>query len=183
MFWREGDRVYHRNKGSVVDEMFPTSEHEYFVRTQDARYVFDSEAGVSASAVTLYEEGRAETAKRLDDAQARPLLEESSQIARRFREQKPDPLSEAAARGLISGLVKGAPDYEKMTAGFAALNRQALPQMQPFLARFGPVKSFTFQSVGPDGADIYNVECENDSFGLQVVMTTDGLISSARFSP
>ena len=183
MFWREGNRVYHRNKGSVVDEMFATSKHEYFVKTQNARFVFRAEAGMQATEVTLHEGGRAETAQRLNDTQSRPLLEESSKIARRFREQKPDPLSEAAARGLISGLANGAPDYEKMTAGFAALNRRTLPQLQPFLTRLGAVKSLTFQSVGPDGADIYNVECEHEALVLRIVMTADGLINSAGFSP
>jgi hypothetical protein len=74
------------------------------------------------------------------------------------------------------------PDYEGMTAEFAALTRQLLPQIEPFIARLGLVKSITFRGVGPGGADIYDVQWEHESHEVRIFMTSDGRISDARLS-
>jgi len=181
-FWREGDHVYYRMQGNIVSEIFSTSEREYFLKDWNGRFVFTGDPGGRITGVTLYENEREEKATRLDDEQAHLPLEESLAIVRRFKEQKPYPEGEAATRKLFSGIASGTPDYEGMTAEFAALNRQTLPQIGPFIARLGLLKSITFRGVGPGGADIYDVQWEHESHEVRISMTADGRISDARLS-
>ena len=83
----------------------------------------------------LHQNGRDQTAKRLDDAEAKRIADAAAAAAKRFKDQTAAPGSEAALRKMIEDLRVGKPDYDHMSAGLAAATRQQLPQLQSMISR------------------------------------------------
>jgi CubicO group peptidase (beta-lactamase class C family) len=182
-FWRDGEHIRSRILGQRALEIFPSSDHEYFPKAVDARWVFSSSAAAADAAATLYQNNRELIAKRADDAEARAALDWSIATETRFRAQTPAAGSETSLRHLIAGLASGKPNYEEMTPKFAEINREQLPMLQAALAQLGPVQSVSFKSVGPAGQDIYQVEFEHESREFKILLGFDGRIHAAEFSP
>ncbi len=182
---RDGDHFYSQLTGQPKVEMFAENDHDFFLKVVDAQFHFDVDAQGAATQVTLHQGGRDMPAKRLTDAaagQARADIEaHSADIARRFKAQSQSPGTEAAVRRSIQELQRGAPDYGLMTAQFAAVTRQQLPQLKEILAQLGALQSVTFKGVGPGGADIYEVVFEHGKTEWRVMLTPDGKTMSLGF--
>jgi hypothetical protein len=127
------------------------------------------------------------SAKRLDDAEAKRMTDEAAAkaelVAKRFKEQKPAQGSEAVLRRAIEELRLGQPDYSQMTAAFAGVTRQQLPDLKSTVGEFGPVQSVTFKGVGPGGFDIYEVKFQNGLTEFRIGLTPDGKIEGIGFRP
>jgi hypothetical protein len=100
----------------------------------------------------------------------------------------PLPGSEAAARRLVEGLARNAPDYGGMSQQFADVTRQQLPQLHDDMAKLGAIQSMKFIEVGPQGGDRYDVTFAGGVRRIAVVLDSDGKIIGAnlnmpRFGP
>jgi CubicO group peptidase (beta-lactamase class C family) len=179
-FWRDGDHFKNRIFGQAVVEMFPTSEHEYFEKVVDARWIFATADNLT---VTLYQNNREQVVQRLGDAEGRAALDFSMATEKRFLDQTAAPDSEAALRRLITGLANGTPKYDEMVPAFADVSRQELPMLQAAITRLGPLRSMSFRSVGAAGQDIYDVQFEHGSREFRILLELDGRIHAAEFSP
>src|SRR6185369_658377 len=132
-----------------------------FLKVVDAQLEFPKvEEGGKAGQLTLHQNGRSITGKRMDDAAAKALADAAVAAAKRFQDQKAAPGSEAALRKLIEDVRAGKPDYESMSPGLAGATRQQLPQLQSTVKELGAIQSLTFKGVGPAGPDIYTVKFE-----------------------
>jgi CubicO group peptidase (beta-lactamase class C family) len=152
--------------------IFPESETMFFPKAVDAELEFSADAGQ----LTLHQNGRDMTAKRVEDS-------ETQRAARRFKEQTATPGSEALVRLAMEKLRAGNPDYDRMSPTLAANTRQQLPQIQGLLGRFGALQSLSFKGVAPNGADIYQLKFENGSLEYKILLGADGKVEGAGFRP
>lgn len=157
--------------------VFPESQTKFFLKVVDAQIDF------APGQLTLHQNGRDMVGKKLDDAEAKRLTDAAAATARRIKEQKPAPGSEAALKKLLTGVAAGTPDYADLTAQFADVTRRQLPQLQSHLAGLGTLQSLSFKSVGPAGPDIYEVKFEKGSIECRIWLAPDGKIEGASFRP
>jgi CubicO group peptidase (beta-lactamase class C family) len=170
------------NQGPLL--IFPRSETMFFLKTVDAEIEFSgNDAQGRPAQLTLHQNGRDTTAKRLDDAEFKRIADAAAALAKRVKDQTPMPGSEAALRTSIEGLRNGRPNYDSMSPGLAATTRQQLPQLQAAIVQLGSVKSIAFKGVGPAGADIYEIKFENGSLEFRIGLGPDGKIESAGMRP
>src|SRR6266446_4041267 len=180
----EGNQLISKlgNQGPVP--IFPESETIFFAKVVDAQIEFlKVDAEGKASQMTLHQNGRDMTAKRLDDAEAKRLADAAAAVAKRFKDQTAAPGSEAALRKMIEDVRLGKPDFDTMSPGLAAATRQQLPQLQSTITQLGSVQSVSFKGVGPGGADIYQVKFESGSLEYRIWLGLDGKIESANVRP
>jgi CubicO group peptidase (beta-lactamase class C family) len=176
----DGDRLFSKltNQGPV--QILPESETIFFLSSVDTQFEFPTNDGRGkATQVILHQNGRGTAARRLDDAEARQLTDAAAAAAKRFKEQKPAPGSEAALRKLmIDDIRLGKPDYGRMSIGLAAAMRQQLSGLQSNLIELGGVQSVSFAGVSPGGADFYVVKFENGALEYAISLAPDGKVES-----
>lgn len=180
---RDGDHLVAQVISDAPRALFPSSDTEFFARDADVAVRFPGDAQGPAGSVTLTQFGREQSASRLDEARTHQLMEKVERIAKRFKDQKPLPGSEAALRKLISGIASGTPDYEQMSKPFADLTREQLSGMQGFIRDLGPLQSINFRGVGGAGGDLYDANFEKGGFRADIRLTDDGLIDGVGLSP
>jgi hypothetical protein len=159
--------------------IFPESPTRFFLKVVDAQIDFAADG----SQLTLHQNGRDATAKRLDAAESKKVEDAAAAAAQRFKDQKAAPGSEAALRRLIGELQTGKPNYDLMSPGLAAATRQQLPQLEAATANLGAIQSVTFKGVGPAGADIYEVRFEKGGLEWRLSVGENGKIEGATFRP
>jgi CubicO group peptidase (beta-lactamase class C family) len=180
---REGDQLFAQLTGQPKFPLFPESEREFFLKVVDAQIVFEVDPQGRATQLTLHQNGNDEPAKRLDDATAKRMAEELAAAAKRFKDQKQAPGSEAALRRAIEELRLGQPDYSQMSPALADITRQQLLDLKSTIVNLGAVQSVTFKGVGPGGRDIYEVKFENGLTEFRIGMMPDGKIEGILFRP
>jgi hypothetical protein len=184
---REGDQLFEQLTGQPKFPIFPQGEREFFLKVVDARIDFEVDASGKATTLTLHQNGRDQRAERLDDAEAKRVADEASAkadaIAKRFKEQKPAPGSEAALRRAIDELQRGQPDYAQMSPAFAEVTRQQLTSLKETILQLGALNSITFKGVGPGGRDIYEVKFEKGLTEWRIGLMPDGKIEGIGFRP
>jgi hypothetical protein len=96
-----------------------------------------------------------------------------------------DPRSEAAVRRTIDELVRGEPDYARMSEQLADLTRRQLTTLQGIIAPLGAVESVAFREVGPQGADVYDVTFEEGALTWSIALDADGrtVLAGFRLAP
>jgi CubicO group peptidase (beta-lactamase class C family) len=180
-FTREGDHFLSQATRQGQDEIFPESEHEYFSKAVGAQFTFETDGEGRAKRVVLRQDGREETAERLDDATAKPIADALTQTNRRVREQIALPGGETAVRRLMTELASGKPDYDQMSPRFADQTRRQVEQLQKLVLQLGAVKSVTFLQVRPDGTDVYRVACERGAAEWGILLSADAKTDDASF--
>jgi CubicO group peptidase (beta-lactamase class C family) len=178
-----GNQLSSKLGGQAAVPIFPDSETGFFLKVVDAQLEFSKIENDKATQITLHQNGRTLTGKRLDDAEAKRLQEAADAAARRFKEQKPAPGSEAALRKMIEGIRAGKPDYDRMSPGLAAATRQQLPGIQGAMTQLGALESLTFREVGPGGFDVYLAKFENGSLEFRLALSADGKVDAATMRP
>lgn len=174
----EGDQLFIQLTGQPKLPMFPEGERKFFLKVVDAQITFDTDAQGQATQAILHQNGRDQTAKRIDEAQAAALL---AAVAKRFKDQTAAPGSETALRRDIDELQRGEPKYELMSPGLADVTRRQLPQLKDALTQLGALQSVAFKGVGPGGADIYEVKFEHGSTEWRIMLESDGKIAGVGF--
>jgi CubicO group peptidase (beta-lactamase class C family) len=181
--WREGSHVYSQLTGQPKVEIYAESERKFFLKVVDAQLTFDE----GATQVTLHQNGRDSAAKRLGEADVERVKEQiaahDADVARRIKENKPAPGTEAALRRSIAEMQKGEPDYSMMGAGLADLTRKQFPLLKKMLDERGALQSVTFKSVMPGGLDVYEVKFERGSMRFMITLGPDGKTQGLGLSP
>lgn len=159
--------------------IYAESETMFFAKLVDAQIEFPKTDGeAKASQLILHQNGRDQTAKRLDDAQSKLIADAAAAAAKRFKDQTAAPGTEAALRRDIEELRLGEPKYDLMSPMLANVTRQQLPQLKSMMNELGSVESVTFKGVGPGGADIYEVKFVHGSTEWRIAMASDVKIES-----
>jgi D-alanyl-D-alanine-carboxypeptidase/D-alanyl-D-alanine-endopeptidase len=177
---REGDKLLTQLTGQGKIEVFAENERKFFLKVVDAQLTFDVDAQGKATQVTLHQNGRDQTAKRIDEAQA---AAQAAALAKRFKDQTQMPGTDAALRRVIEELRLGEPKYELMNPNFADLTRQQLPQLKALVTQMGALESAKFTGVGPAGADIYEVKFEHGSMEWRIMLEPDGKVLNIGLRP
>jgi hypothetical protein len=183
----DGNRFYTQLTGQPKFEVFPESDRKFFLKVVDAQFIFDIDQQGRVSQVTLHQNGRDSVAKRLTDAEAKSADDEiearNADVAKRFKAQTQSPGTEAALRRSIQELQQGEPNYTLMSAQWAEITRQQLPQMKAAMVQLGAVQSVSFKGVGPGGADIYEVKFEHATTEWRIALDSDGKTQGITFTP
>ena len=180
---RDGDHFYTQLTGQPKFEVFAESARKFFLKVVDAQLTFDVDAQGAATQLTLHQNGRDISAKRMDHADLKRAAEETAAIAKRFKDQTQSPGTEAALRRNIEELQRGEPNYDRMSPALADLTRQQLPQLKATMAQLGALQSVTFTGVGQGGADIYQVKFEHGTTEWRIMLGADGRAVSIGFRP
>ncbi|MCU1261924.1 MAG: beta-lactamase [Bryobacterales bacterium] len=180
----EGNQLVSKLGNQTAVPIYPESETMFFLKVVDAQVEFPKEDALGkVNQLTLHQNGRDITARRLDDVEAKRLADAAAAAAKRFKDQTAAPGSEAALRKMIEDVRLGKPDYDTMSSGLAAATRQQLSQLQSSVTQLGAIQSITFKGVGPAGPDIYQVKFENGSLEYRIWLAPDGKVESANVHP
>jgi hypothetical protein len=180
-FWRTGTQIHSLISGQPIVSIYPSSDQEYFLKTVDGRWVFSINANQERSSATIYQNGQAQAAQKIDDQGIAVAFAKATEG--RIKDQTASPNSEATLRRLILGLAAGMPNYDDMVPAYADINRRQLAILQPALNRLGMVESIAFKSVGAAGQDVYDVTFEHGTREFRILLESDGRIHAAEFSP
>ncbi|CAL77497.1 hypothetical protein BRADO3726 [Bradyrhizobium sp. ORS 278] len=103
----------------------------------------------------------------------------------RFGAQRSAPLpdTEEKLRDYISGVVRGEPDYGRMTPEVATWTRQQLSMNQAILARLGEIRAVSFRGVSGLDNDIYMVHFVNGTAEWRIGLARNGRIGRIALGP
>jgi hypothetical protein len=177
---RDGDRFFAQLTGQEKLPIFAESQNTFFLKVVDAQLAFATDGAGSATQLVLRQNGRDQTAKRIDASRATAFADA---LAKRVKDQTPAPGSEAAVRRCIEEVRAGQPKYERMSEPMAAVTRQQLSQLTANIVQLGAVQSITFKGVGPGGADIYEVKFEHGLTEWRITLQPDGKVAGLGFRP
>jgi CubicO group peptidase (beta-lactamase class C family) len=180
---READQLFVQPTGQPKFPLFPESERKFFLKAIDAQIAFEVDSQGRATQLTFQQNGMDHSAKRLDDAAAMRVADQSAAAAKRFQEQKPAPGGEAVLRRAIQELRLGQPDYSQMSPALADVTRRQLPSLKSTVVQLGALQSVTFKGVGPGGRDIYEVKFQNGLTEFRIGLAPDGKIDGMGFRP
>jgi hypothetical protein len=178
----ENNQLFTKLGNQQAIPIFPESKTMFFPKVVDAEIEFakDDDQG-RPTELTLHQNGHDMPAKRLDEAATKRMADAAAAVAKRVKDQKAAPGSEAALRRNIDELRRGEPNYALMSLGLADVTRQQLPQLKAAIAQLGALQSVTFKEVGPGGADVYEVKFELGSTEWRIALEPDGKIASVGF--
>jgi len=179
----ENSQLISQMTGQPKIPLFAESETMFFPKVVDAEIEFPKEPNGPASQLTLHQNGRDAVAKRLDDAEAKKVMDAAAESAKRFKDQTAAPGSEAALRRAIEELRTGKPNYDLMSPGLANVTRQQLPQIQSMIGGLGDLQTVTFKGVGPAGADIYQAKFDKGSLEFRIALGQGGRVETMGLRP
>jgi CubicO group peptidase (beta-lactamase class C family) len=173
---RNGNQLYAQLSGQDRLEIFPQSDHEFFVKEVDALLTFETGADGKATRVIQHQNGADYAESRLTDSEAKRIADNEPVVAKKFKDQTQDPRTETALRRLLDQIRRGAPDYDQVSPEIAAVMRKQLPELQSTIKQRGAMQSLAFKGVGRRGSDIYDVKFENGAMEWRLILDTDGKI-------
>jgi hypothetical protein len=91
--------------------------------------------------------------------------------------------SEQMLRQYIDALLRGEPNYDRMTPEVAAQTRQQLPFDQAILSRLGALRAMSFRGVTGMGNDIYMAHFTNGTAEWRIGLAKDGAIGRIALGP
>ena len=172
---RDGDRLFAKVVGQPTWEIFPESDHEFFLKTVAAQITFVVQPNGAANALVLHQGGLQQRATRVDDQQAQSAVAE---LAGKMGGDKPSAGTEEALRRLITEYGQGEVDYAAMTDALAALMREEAAVIATELDSAGALQGIRFRGVGRDGCDVYDVSFTGGDTEWRIALAPDGKMSS-----
>jgi beta-lactamase regulating signal transducer with metallopeptidase domain len=173
---RDGDHFLSRLTGQVNVEIFPESETKFFATEVSAQISFATDEKGRVTELVLHQNGLEQHAPRVDERVAKNI---EAALAQRIKNNTPSPGTEAALRHQIEAEENDQPDYGVLMPGLAAATREQWLVIQQLISSLGPLKSVTFRSVSPGGADVYDVAFERGRTQWHIsALSPDGKISS-----
>lgn len=158
----------------VPDEVYPSSESQFFYRHVNAQLSFFGDVGMAPAGVVLEQNGAKTRMQRVEPDVAARI--QSAALAK-VRNQEAALGSAQAFIGLITGIVSGKPDFAQMNPQLAAAIRKDLPKLQLRMAELGNTKSIQFAGVDTNGFDIYKVTHENGESQWTIGVDSNGIIT------
>ena len=172
---RDGDRLFAKVVGQPAWEIFPESDHEFFLKAAAAQITFVVEPNGTANALVLHQSGLQQRATRVDDQQAQRAVAE---LAKKMGGNQPSAGSEEAVRHLITQFQHGEVDYADMTDALAALMREEATVIAAELDTAGVLQGIRFRGVGRDGCDVYDVSFANGNTEWRIALAADGKMTA-----
>jgi cyanophycinase len=183
----EGEQLISQLSGQGKVPLFARSDGMFFPKVVEAQLEFVKDGDGKVTTLILHQNGADRPMKRLDDAEAKRVTEESAAraavAAQRYKDQKPAPGSEAALKQDIESVALGEPKYELLGQGLADVTRRQLPQLKATLSQLGALQSIAFKAVAQNGMDIYDVKFEHGSTEWRIALNADGKIVGLLFRP
>ena len=176
--WRDIAHFLTQLTGQPAVEIFPQDERDFFAKIVDAQITFNGQGG-AATGLVLHQNGKDHPATRLDETSAK---QRTAELAERIRNQTPAPGTEAELRRHIAEMQAGTPDYARMSPELAEAVRADLATGHSLLKSLGAVQSVQFKSVGPAGADVYEVKFEHGTAQWRIKLTPDAKIGTSFFN-
>ena len=171
---RDGDHFLSRLTGQVNVEVFPESETKFFSTEVDAQISFATDGRGRVTELVLHQNGLEQHAPRVDESVAKNI---EAALTQRIKNNTPSPGTEAALRHQIETEINDRPDYSVLMPGLAAATREQWPVIQQMISSLGSLKSITFKSVSPGGADVYDVVFERGRTQWQISpLSPDGKV-------
>jgi CubicO group peptidase (beta-lactamase class C family) len=167
----DGNQLTSKLGNQPAVAIYPQSETMFFLKVVDAQVEFAKDQ------LTIHQNGRDMTGKRMDDAEAKRIVDAEAAFAKRLKEQTPAAGSAEAVRKTIADLQNGKPDLTMMSPD-GPIHRQ-LSNLQTEVAAFGTVEKIAFQAVGPGGADVYAVKASNGAYEFRIWLNIDGKVDQA----
>lgn len=177
---REGNQLFVKATDQARAAVYPKNNVEFFYKVVDAQITFEPDSQGKANALVLHQNGRDQRAQRIDEAVAKKLAD---YVLQHFKDQKANPGSEASIRRQVAELQRRQPELDEFTPGLADIAGPQMPHIEDLIAGLGALQSVDFKSVGPGGADIYNLKFEHGSLEWRIFLDADGKIASQFFHP
>jgi len=171
-----GDQLSAKLAKQPAAPIFPESENQFFYKVVNAQLTFTKDAQGQATSVTLHQNGQTISMPRISSEAA---VEISQGLEQKIKSQAQTPGTQAALKGYIDGLISGHPDYAAMSPKMAEVTRQQLAGLHAAISQLGPVKSFQFLGVNPNGGDVYDVRQEGGVMHWSIATDADGKIVGA----
>jgi hypothetical protein len=175
---RKDDHFYVQITGQEPFEIFPQSDHEFFLKAVDAHLTFIADANGKTYKVSLRQGGPPQWAPspQLSERETKLVVEQQKAGPQRFKEQKQDPRTEPLVRQFVDDARHGKPQYDRMLPSLADMLREDLPDLQDDLEPLGAFKSMAFKGVSKGGSDIYQVKFEDGQKEFRLGIASDGTI-------
>jgi uncharacterized protein DUF3471 len=175
---RKGDHFYAQITGQEPFEIFPQSDHEFFMKAVDAQLTFIADANGKTYKLSLRQNGNVQFAPsaQLSERETKLVVEQQKAGPQRFKEQKQDPRTEPLVRQFVNDARHGKPQYDRMLPSLADMLREDLPALQDDMEPLGAFKSMVFKGVSEGGSDIYQVKFENGEMEFRLGIASDGTI-------
>lgn len=93
------------------------------------------------------------------------------------------PGSEAAVRRMFDEIARGEPNYDLLSPELGQATRNQLEGLKRAFAQLGPIQSVKFLEVNAQGADAYEVQCENGATQWTILLGPDGKTVMAGVRP
>lgn len=177
---REGDRLSAQFIGHAAWELFPESNHEFFLKFIPIQITFIVEPDGAANALVLHEGGFEHKAVRIDDTQAQRAAIE---LAAKIDGNKPSPGGEEAIRRVIAQFQQGEVDYTSMSDALAEVTREQAPLITAELALAGAMQQIRFRGIARDGWDVYEVAFANGATEWRIFLAPDRTIKGLVLRP
>ena len=136
-----------------------------------AHFVMDADGNAQRMVVDMRGHTVLDT-QRIDDAEAGRI---DAALAERIRAEKPYPGSEKALQLLLSDPNDGA----GMSNDLAEIRKQQRASREQYLAKLGPVQSYSFTGVNKYGNDVYSVKHAHGTETISLVVDPDGSLAMA----
>jgi bla regulator protein blaR1 len=184
---RSGYRIHVQETGRSGFEVAAIGTDAFSSRRDDLLIFLRDDQAEVARVLLQDPMSGARLARRVDAARAK-LVEANfaqrvAEVSDRFREQAPAPGTKDALLRGIEDLRRGAPNYDRMSAGLAAAIRRQVSELQATLTSLGKVESIFFRGVGPGGYDIYGVKFANGTAEFRLALGADGKVDDVLFRP
>lgn len=172
---REGERLFAKVFRQPAWEIFPESDHEFFLKTVAAQITFVVGPDRSVDSLVLHQDGLEHRAIRVDAWQAQQA---AAELDAKVSGKKPSAGSEEALRRLIMQHQQRSIDYAGMSEALASLVRAEASVITTELDMAGALQVIRFKGVGRDGCDVYDVGFANGETEWRIALARDGKISS-----
>jgi beta-lactamase regulating signal transducer with metallopeptidase domain len=151
--FRTKDRYFIKLTDQAPREIFPESPTKFFATLVALQVSFVSDASGQVTGLVLHQDGFLRPARSVAPSAA---VAAEAKLQARVKEDVPSPGTEAVLRRMIDGWEQGQPDYQDMGPVLAYANYLNRAKVHALMQKLGPLKSVEFETVAPNGWDVYD---------------------------
>lgn len=175
---KSGDALTVKYQGQPPQPLTASPDGKFSYAQGQAYLTFDLDPKGVAKTLHVYYDDNTLPAARIDAAVAKKAADD---LELKVKNQTHDPACITTLKRLIEEVRAGKPDYSKMTLQTARATRMQLPILQQRFQEMGPVKDVQFKSVGPQGAEQFDVTFENGPSQWMIQCLSNGYVGNVGF--
>jgi hypothetical protein len=175
---RSGEVLTVESTGQQAQALTALANGQYSYASGQASLSFDLDSSGKGKTLHLHFDERTLPATRINDAAAKKV---SDALELKIKNQTHDPACATTLKRLVEEIRIGKPDYSKMTLLLGQATRTQLPMMQSKFQELGALKDVNFISVGPMGAEQFDVAFEKGATQWRIFCLPNGYVGSAAF--